>query len=67
MRLVSLTSGFSTPERFRDVKTFFESNPAPAAERTIQQSLEQITLNIAWLEQNRLPLTKWFKKQTSNS
>ena len=66
MRLVSLTSSFSTPERLGDVKTFFESNPTPAAERTIQQSLEQIMLNIAWLEQNRLPLIKWFKKQTHN-
>ena len=60
MRLVSLTSGFSTLEMREDVERFFEEHPTPAAERTIRQSLEQIRLNVAWLERNRAELAEWF-------
>ena len=53
MQLVSFTSAFTTDEKREDVERFFRDNPAPAAERTIQQSLERIRINIAWLERNR--------------
>ena len=60
MRLVSITSRFTTQEKLDDVQAFFESHPAPSAERTIQQSLERVRLNIAWLEQNGDELAGWF-------
>ncbi len=60
MRLVSITSRFTTPEKREDVERFFKDNPVPAAERTIRQSLERISLNIAWLERNRDGLAEWF-------
>ena len=60
MRLVSICSSFTTEERRADVEGFFAQNPAPAAERTIRQSLERIRLNIRWLEQNRPALNDWF-------
>ena len=53
MHLVSFTSAFTTEEKREDVERFFRDHPAPAAERTIQQSLERIRINIAWLERNR--------------
>jgi len=34
--------------------------PAPSAARTIQQSLERIRLNAAWIDRNRAPLEAWF-------
>ncbi len=49
MRLVSLVSGFSTAERLEEVESFFSNNPAPAAQRTIEQAKERIKLNLAWL------------------
>jgi puromycin-sensitive aminopeptidase len=60
MRLVSFTSGFSTEEKLREVEEFFDGHPAPAAERSIRQSLERIRLNIAWLDRNRTDLAAWF-------
>ena len=60
MRLVSITAGFASRERLEDVESFFEEHPAPAAERTLRQSLEAIRLNIAWLDQNRETLAIWF-------
>ena len=60
MRLVSITSGFTTAERREDVERFFADHPTPAAERSIRQSLERIRLNIAWLDRNRDDLARWF-------
>ena len=52
MRLISLTQHFSTRQLHDEVEKFFADHPAPAAERTVRQSLERIRLNIAWLERN---------------
>ena len=60
MRLVSITSGFTTLDMREDVERFFNDNPVPGAERTIRQSLERIQLNNAWLERNREELAAWF-------
>ena len=62
MRLVSLTAAFTTHEMREDVQKFFQDHPAPAAERTIRQSLEAIQLNAAWLERNRAELATWLGK-----
>jgi len=45
-RLVKFScENFASEEHAQDVLSFFEANPTPAAERTIQQSLENIRLN----------------------
>jgi len=60
MRLVAGTTKFTTRDRYEDVESFFKAHPAPAADRTIKQSLELIRINIAWLERNADELEKWF-------
>ena len=60
MRLVSITSGFTTPEMREDVERFFRDNPTPSADMSIRQSLERIRLNVAWLERNGSELAAWF-------
>ena len=60
MELVSITSRFTTQEKLDDVKEFFQLHPTPAAERSLRQSLERVTLNIAWLDRNRRDLAGWF-------
>ena len=60
MRLVSVTGAFTTPEKATEVEEFFRDHPAPSAQRTIQQSLERIRLNVKWLESNRQGLAGWF-------
>ncbi len=59
MRLVGITGSFTDPDRAKDVEEFFNSHPAPSAERTIQQSLERIRLNATWLERNRQGIAGW--------
>lgn len=59
MRLVSITGGFNTAQDAVDVKKFFEKNPVPAATRTIEQSLERISLNEKWIMRNEQFLREW--------
>jgi puromycin-sensitive aminopeptidase len=59
MRLVSICGNFTSEEQLQDVESFFTDHPAPAAERTIRQSLERIRLNIRWLERNREEVASW--------
>jgi puromycin-sensitive aminopeptidase len=59
MQLVSITSAFASQEKRDDVERFFRDHPAPAAERTVRQSLERISINAAWLERNRDELSAW--------
>ena len=58
-RLVAVTGAFTSMERHEDVERFFKDNPTPSAARTIQQSLERIRLNAAWLKKNRAGVAKW--------
>uniref|UniRef100_A0A9J8AWF0 Aminopeptidase n=1 Tax=Cyprinus carpio carpio TaxID=630221 RepID=A0A9J8AWF0_CYPCA len=52
-RLIKLTvDGFAIDKMAAEVKSFFESHHAPAAERTVQQCCENILLNAAWLKRD---------------
>ena len=59
MRLVSITSGFASKEDYEDVENFFKANAAPAAERSVRQSLERIRLNTNWITSNDANLEEW--------
>ena len=59
MRLVGISSLFTTQDMRQEIEDFFAANPVPAAERTIRQGLERMAINIAWLDQNRKDLARW--------
>ncbi|EDO44762.1 predicted protein [Nematostella vectensis] len=59
-RLVKTTTeNFASEEKVKEVEEFFSKHSVPAAERTIQQSLENIRLNIAWLSRDAAPTKAW--------
>ena len=60
MRLVGLPRGFTTRERLEEVREFYEAHPAPAAERSVRQTIEGLELNVAWLERNKEDVAAWF-------
>ena len=62
MRLVGLPRGFTTRERLDEVREFYESHPAPAAERSVRQTIEGLELNVAWLERNKEDVAAWFAR-----
>lgn len=52
-RLVkNLTENFASEERRQEISEFFEANPMPSTERTVQQSLESIRANVDWLSRD---------------
>jgi len=63
MNLVSIAGRFTTKDDKDDVESFFQKNPVPSATRTIQQVLERIDLNIAWIKYNDKALEDWLTSQ----
>lgn len=60
MRLLGITESFTTREKLNDIEAFFEMNPVPAGDRKILQSIEEVKINIAWLDYNRQVLVNHF-------
>lgn len=63
-RLVGILNRNTTKEAYADIKKFFKTHSAPAAERTIEQTLEQIDSNIGWLARDYKKIEKWLKERT---
>ncbi len=62
-RLIQVLNRNTTREAFVDIKTFFKTHSAPAAERTTLQTLENIDSNIRWLARDEKKIEQWFKTQ----
>ena len=64
-RLVQIAQEFTTPEAVKDVERFFRGREAPEVRRTVQQSIEKIRVNAAWLKNNGKDLARWFATRSS--
>jgi puromycin-sensitive aminopeptidase len=61
-RLVKhLTENFATEEKAVEIESFFKAHEFPGAERTVQQSIETIRLNAAWLNRDIGEIREYFK------
>lgn len=49
------------------VQEFFKANPVPAAERTVEQSCENIALNARWMEREAAAVTAYLKSKVWRS
>lgn len=56
-----LTEDFVTEEVAADVEKFFAANSFPATERTVQQSLESIRINAAWLKRDEKNIQEYLQ------
>lgn len=52
----TVIENFATQKDYDDVEAFFKANPVPAAQRSIQQGLESIQVNTAWLKRDEQKL-----------
>jgi len=59
----STLSGFKDEQ---DVREFFKANPVPDAKRTIEQALENIRINVKWLNRDYRIIKKWFEDLDSH-
>lgn len=58
-RLIGVLNRHTTTEAYADIKKFFKTHTAPAAERTIEQTLEAIDSNIRWLKRDGKKIGAW--------
>ncbi|XP_078048992.1 puromycin-sensitive aminopeptidase isoform X1 [Augochlora pura] len=66
-RLVKIvTESFVTEEQAKDVENFFKEHPTPGTERTVQQSVESIRLNVAWLARDLDSIKKFLDQQSKS-
>jgi len=47
-----VTENFASESKAKEIENFFQDNPYPGTERTVQQSCESIRLNDAWLQRD---------------
>jgi len=63
-RLVKFTTeNFVTEEQAKDVENFFKDHPTPGTERTVQQCVESIRLNAAWLSRDKDSIKEYLTTQ----
>ncbi len=60
-RLISVLNRNTTRPAYNDIKKFFRTHKAPAADRTILQTLEYIDSNIRWLTRDSVKIEKWLR------
>lgn len=61
-RLVKhLTENFASEEKASEIENFFKTHDFPGTERTVQQSIETIKLNTAWLQRDLVQITEYLK------
>lgn len=61
-RLVKhVSENFASEEKALEVEKFFKSHEFPGAERTVQQSIESVRLNAAWLNRDIAEIREYLK------
>ncbi|XP_075533942.1 puromycin-sensitive aminopeptidase isoform X1 [Dermacentor variabilis] len=67
-RLVKcITENFATEEKALEIELFFSQNYFPGVERVVQQSLENIRLNAAWIARDSESVRQFLQKAASSS
>ena len=61
-RLVKAISGSAEEKHLKSFKQFFATHPAPGAKRAIQQVIERLEGNIAWLKRDGKKIEKFLEK-----
>lgn len=61
-RLVKAISGSAEARHLKSFKKFFTTHEAPGAKRSIQQVLERLEGNVAWLKRDVKKIEKYFTK-----
>lgn len=60
-RLVKITENFATESMAQELEKFFNENNAPGTDRAVQQSIENVRLNAAWLDRDTQAIKTYLK------
>lgn len=61
----SVTENFVTEEMAQEIEAFFKAHPAPAADRSIQQAVENVRLNAMWMTNQATAVCQYLKDRPS--
>ncbi|KAH7980868.1 hypothetical protein HPB49_019741 [Dermacentor silvarum] len=61
-----ITENFATEEKALEIELFFSQNYFPGVERVVQQSLENIRLNAAWIARDSDKVRQFLQKAASS-
>lgn len=61
-RILKVAGVFTEKSKAEDIKKFFKKHPIKAAKRTIEQALEKIHSNVAWLSSDLESIENWLVK-----
>lgn len=61
-RAVKAIGGSAEEKHLKSFKKFFKTHPAPGAKRSIDQVIERLEGNIAWLQRDKKIIEKFLKK-----
>jgi len=61
-RILAPLGGHIKTKDAKDIEKFFKNHDAPGATRTLEQSLEKIHSNVAWLKADKSKIKKWLEK-----
>ncbi len=62
-KAIKAISGSAEEKHFKSFKKFFSTHKAPGATRAIEQVLERLEGNIAWLKRDKKTITDFLKKK----
>jgi hypothetical protein len=65
-RLIKAISGSAEEKHLKSFKKFFATHDAPGAKRSVEQVLERLEGNIAWLKRDSKNIELFFKKIDKN-
>jgi puromycin-sensitive aminopeptidase len=60
---IKYLSEFTSLKKAKEIESFFKKHPVPAGKRTVQQTLEQIHLQAAWLKRDKKDIERCIKRQ----
>lgn len=55
------TENFASEDMALEIEKFFQENKSPGAERTVQQGVESVRLNAAWLARDSESIKAYLK------
>lgn len=59
-----VTENFASEEMASEIEDFFRETDVPGAKRSVQQSLEEVRLNAAWLKRDSETIEKFLREET---
>jgi len=63
-RILAPAGQFNTETKAKEISDFFKKHPAPGAARTVNQVLEKIYSNAAWLKRDSKAIGNWLNEQS---